>query len=227
MDEAARTARCDSRARPPMPTFEHGPVVNRRQYERIQALIESGISQRTPDRPLSCDARHDDRARGNLSVPSSRFSATQTRTMQQSSPTKRSMASPSSIQTKDNAAARRIARQLRGGMVYINEADRDGASPFGGSKQSGNSCEHREFGLAGSLEIKGHGRAGARLPGRQAPIASTDFETTVLAKHLGMGLAAAKRLKMHRMTMPSLPASFSQEGRGLPPNIGPSPTRHS
>ncbi|MET3793630.1 acyl-CoA reductase-like NAD-dependent aldehyde dehydrogenase [Aquamicrobium terrae] len=61
------------------------------------------------------------------------------------------------IQTRDNAAARRIARQLRVGMVYINEADWDAASPFGGFKQSGNGREHGEFGLADFLEIKATG----------------------------------------------------------------------
>ncbi|WP_409530217.1 aldehyde dehydrogenase family protein [Shinella sp.] len=61
------------------------------------------------------------------------------------------------IQTKDNAAARRIARQLRVGMVYINEADWEAASPFGGFKQSGNGREHGEFGLADFLEIKATG----------------------------------------------------------------------
>ena len=61
------------------------------------------------------------------------------------------------IQTPDLDRARRIARQLRVGMVYINRSDWDATAPFGGYKQSGNGREHGEFGLGDFLEIKATG----------------------------------------------------------------------
>lgn len=46
--------------------------------------------------------------------------------------------------------ARKVARQLRAGMVHINGASMDPRAPFGGYKQSGNG---REFGIHGLLEF--------------------------------------------------------------------------
>ncbi|MEQ1614084.1 MAG: aldehyde dehydrogenase family protein [Hyphomicrobiaceae bacterium] len=50
------------------------------------------------------------------------------------------------VQSADAARAKRVARQLRAGMVHINGAGADGKAPFGGYKQSGNG---REWGVAG------------------------------------------------------------------------------
>lgn len=58
------------------------------------------------------------------------------------------------IQTGDPETARRIARKLRVGMVYINGAGWDARAPFGGYKQSGNGREHGAWGLADYLETK-------------------------------------------------------------------------
>src|SRR3546814_6254880 len=45
------------------------------------------------------------------------------------------------VQTGDPERAKRVARQLRSGMVQMNGAGRAAGSPFGGYKQSGNSRE--------------------------------------------------------------------------------------
>ena len=59
------------------------------------------------------------------------------------------------ISTSDEERARRVAGQLRAGMVSINSASQDYAAPFGGYKQSGNGREWGEFGFDDYLEIKG------------------------------------------------------------------------
>ncbi|WP_419913291.1 aldehyde dehydrogenase family protein [Hoeflea sp.] len=58
------------------------------------------------------------------------------------------------VQTADQAKARRVARQLRAGMVQINGAQRPAGSPFGGYKQSGNGREGGRWGLEDFLEVK-------------------------------------------------------------------------
>jgi aldehyde dehydrogenase (NAD+) len=58
------------------------------------------------------------------------------------------------IQTGSNDRARRVARQLRSGMVNLNGNSNAPGSPFGGYKQSGNGREGGTYGLEEFLEIK-------------------------------------------------------------------------
>ena len=58
------------------------------------------------------------------------------------------------IQTTDNTKAKRVARQMRSGMVRINGSDSATFAPFGGMKQSGNGREGGKWGLEDYLEIK-------------------------------------------------------------------------
>ncbi|MEO3998993.1 aldehyde dehydrogenase family protein [Mesorhizobium sp. CAU 1732] len=58
------------------------------------------------------------------------------------------------IQTGDQERARRVARQLRSGMVQVNGTGRAPGSPFGGYKQSGLGREGGTFGLEDFLEVK-------------------------------------------------------------------------
>lgn len=58
------------------------------------------------------------------------------------------------IQCPDLDRARKIARRLRVGSIWINGADWQAEAPFGGYKQSGNGREHGEWGLHDYLEIK-------------------------------------------------------------------------
>lgn len=58
------------------------------------------------------------------------------------------------IQTGDPERARRVARQLRAGMVLLNGASRAPGSPFGGYKQSGLGREGGKYGLEDFLEVK-------------------------------------------------------------------------
>lgn len=58
------------------------------------------------------------------------------------------------VQTPDDEKRRRVARQLRSGMVETNAQGFGMGSPFGGYKQSGNGREGGVFGLEEFLEIK-------------------------------------------------------------------------
>ncbi len=54
----------------------------------------------------------------------------------------------------DMAVARRVAGEIRAGMVHVNGADMSLNAPFGGFKQSGTGREWGEFGLVDFLELK-------------------------------------------------------------------------
>jgi len=58
------------------------------------------------------------------------------------------------IQTQDASRAKRVARQLRSGMVEVNGQSFGAGAPFGGYKQSGNGREGGVWGLEDYLEIK-------------------------------------------------------------------------
>ena len=58
------------------------------------------------------------------------------------------------VQSGDLERAKKVARQLRAGMVQINGAGRASGSPFGGYKQSGNGREGGSHGLMEFLEVK-------------------------------------------------------------------------
>jgi aldehyde dehydrogenase (NAD+) len=57
--------------------------------------------------------------------------------------------------TSDEERAKRVAGQLRAGMVSLNSASQNYTAPFGGYKQSGNGREWGEYGFDDFLEIKG------------------------------------------------------------------------
>ena len=58
------------------------------------------------------------------------------------------------VSSGDRERAKRVARQLRAGMVHINNAPADSKAPFGGMKQSGNGREWGEFGIDEFIEVK-------------------------------------------------------------------------
>ena len=61
------------------------------------------------------------------------------------------------VQTSDPEKARRVARELRTGMVDMNGRARASGSPFGGMKQSGNGREGGEWGIDEFLEVRAIG----------------------------------------------------------------------
>jgi aldehyde dehydrogenase (NAD+) len=58
------------------------------------------------------------------------------------------------VTSPDLDRARKIAAQLRTGMVHINDASLDAMAPFGGYKQSGNGREWGAHGIDEFLEVK-------------------------------------------------------------------------
>ena len=58
------------------------------------------------------------------------------------------------LQTEDKEKAKRVAKKLRSGCVYINGNAADSGTPFGGYGQSGNGREGGNWGLEEYLEIK-------------------------------------------------------------------------
>ena len=58
------------------------------------------------------------------------------------------------LQTKDKEKAKRVAKKLRSGIVYINGNSADAGTPFGGYRQSGNGREGGIWGLEEFLEVK-------------------------------------------------------------------------
>jgi aldehyde dehydrogenase (NAD+) len=58
------------------------------------------------------------------------------------------------VQTDNWDRARRVARRLRAGSVYLNGVGQEYPSPFGGFKQSGNGREWGKYGLLDFTEFK-------------------------------------------------------------------------
>jgi len=58
------------------------------------------------------------------------------------------------LQTEDKEKAKRVAKKLRSGTVYINGNGPDSGTPFGGYRQSGNGREGGAWGLEEYLEVK-------------------------------------------------------------------------
>ena len=58
------------------------------------------------------------------------------------------------LQTEDKDKAKRVAKKLRSGIVYINGNAADAGTPFGGYRQSGNGREGGTWGLEEFLEVK-------------------------------------------------------------------------
>lgn len=58
------------------------------------------------------------------------------------------------VSSADLDRARKVARQIRTGMVHLNGAPLDNDAPFGGYKESGNGREWGHYGLEDFLEVK-------------------------------------------------------------------------
>ena len=58
------------------------------------------------------------------------------------------------VYAKDDDSAKRIAQEMKCGMVHINGAPLVAEAPFGGYKQSGNGREWGRYGLNEFFEVK-------------------------------------------------------------------------
>jgi aldehyde dehydrogenase (NAD+) len=159
---------------PDAPETVLGPVVSHIQFDKIQRLIEAGIAEGAtlaaggPGRPAGlnrgwyvrptvfADVRPDMTvAREEIFGPV--LSIIPYRDEEEAiaiaNDTPYGLAAY--IESADRDHARRVARRLRVGSVYINYPDLALDAPFGGYKQSGNGREYADFAFDDFLEIKG------------------------------------------------------------------------
>ncbi|WP_323012786.1 aldehyde dehydrogenase family protein [Devosia sp.] len=151
-----------------------GPVVSALQFDKIQALIQSGIEEGAilvtggPGRPeglaggyfvkptIFAGVTPDMRiAREEIFGPVLAILpyGTTDEAVHMANDTPYGLASY--LQTSDIEQGRRFAKKMRSGNVFMNYPAWDTGLPFGGYKQSGNGREYAEYGLDDFLEIKG------------------------------------------------------------------------
>jgi aldehyde dehydrogenase (NAD+) len=150
-----------------------GPVVNRTQWEKIQALIEKGIQEGAalvaggPGRPAGLNKGYyvrptifanvtNDMTIGREEIFGPVLSILgyhdEDHAVQIANDTPYGLAGYAS--SGDIARARRVSRRIRAGNVNLNGAMNERTAPFGGYKQSGNGREWGRFGFEEFLEIK-------------------------------------------------------------------------
>ena len=150
-----------------------GPVVNRTQWEKIQALIEKGIQEGAtlaaggPGRPAGLNKGYYVRPTVFANVTSDMTIAREEifgpvlsiigfkddeDAIRIANDTPYGLAGY--VSSGDIARARRVSRRIRAGNVNLNGVFNERAAPFGGFKQSGNGREWGRFGLEEYLEVK-------------------------------------------------------------------------
>lgn len=170
---AARVAAEFTQGPADAPGVRIGPVISGAQFDRIQALIASGLDEGArlvaggPGRPeglsrgwfvrptVFADVQPAHRiAREEIFGPVLSIlgydSVEQAITL--ANDTVYGLAAY--VQSRDIEAARAVARRLRAGVVYVNGPAWDPGLPFGGFKQSGNGREYGVFGLEDFTELK-------------------------------------------------------------------------
>lgn len=158
---------------PADPTTELGPLANRVQFEKVQALIERGIEEGATlvsggvGRPAGLN-------RGFFVKPTVFADVTAQMTIAREEifgP----VLSMMTYETEDEAVAiandtayglggyvragaieeaQRVGEKIRAGRVFLNGAPANAKVPFGGYKQSGNGREHGVFGFEEFFEVK-------------------------------------------------------------------------
>ena len=150
-----------------------GPVVNEKQYNKIQGLIKAGIDEGArivaggigrPDglsrgffvRPtVFADVNSQMTiAREEIFGPVLSIQAFDTEEEAVEIANDTDYGLTNYIQTQDSERGKRVAGQLRSGMVVLNGRPRGLGAPFGGMKQSGNGREGGMWGLEDFLEVK-------------------------------------------------------------------------
>jgi len=151
-----------------------GPVVSQLQYDKVQRLIEAGISEGAtlvtggPGRPDGLNRGYYIRptvfghVRPGMTIEREEIFGPvlsvisyddEDEAVRIANDTVYGLAAY--VQSKDIEHARRIARQLRAGQVSLNYPDWDVFAPFGGYKQSGNGREYADWAIHDFLEVKG------------------------------------------------------------------------
>ena len=165
----------------PLTSPDVGPVVSRKQFDKIQKLIEAGIGEGAtvvaggPGRPEGLDTGFYVRptvfadvtndmtiAREEIFGPVLCVLGYDTIDEAVAIANDSVYGLAGYIQGKDEAMIADVASRLRVGQVLVNQPHPDGMAPFGGYKQSGNGREWGDFGFEAFLEVKAV--LGAKLP---------------------------------------------------------------
>lgn len=173
MEIAREVAEGTEVGNPAQPGRHIGPLVSQLQYDRVQALIQTGIDEGArlvagglgrPDglnrgyyvRPtVFGDVTNDMRIAQEevfgpvLAMISYRDEA---EAIAIANDTPYGLAAY--VQSSDKTRAMAVAREIRAGMVHINGSDISYGSPFGGYKLSGNGREGGVYGIEDFCEIK-------------------------------------------------------------------------
>jgi aldehyde dehydrogenase (NAD+) len=158
-----------------------GPLVNRNQFERVNGLIEEGMSSTArlvaggPGRaagfargffvPPTVFA---DVSRDNMLFQKEIFGPVLTMTPFETEGEAIELANATPyglaayIQTACPARADRVAKKLRAGMVQVNGTSRAAGAPFGGLKASGHGREAGIWGIRAFQDVKSISGAAAR-----------------------------------------------------------------
>jgi len=177
-DEALEVAKAAAEAHrtgdPRSTETQLGPVVSQMQYDKIQRLIETGISEGARlvtgglGRPENLNRGYYIRptvfghvspdmtiAREEIFGPVLSVISYQDEddAVRIANDTVYGLAAY--VQSRNIENARRVASKMRAGSVYLNYPDWDTHAPFGGYKQSGNGREYADWGIHDFLEIKG------------------------------------------------------------------------
>jgi aldehyde dehydrogenase (NAD+) len=177
MDDAIQIAKAAAEGYSVGPTIDEntqlGPLVNRAQFRRVQALIQNGIDEGAQlvtggvGLPNGIE-------KGYYARPTVFAHVTPQMTIAQEEifgPVLSMIAYDSEaeaidiangtpyglaayVQSADQQRARDVARKLQAGSVHLNYPPADFAAPFGGVKRSGNGREWGEYGLREYLEVK-------------------------------------------------------------------------
>ena len=183
--EMARLVAESTKTGPSSDSGDHlGPVVSETQFNKVQNLIEKGVSEGArlvvggtgrPDglnrgyfvRPtVFADVNNDMIiAREEIFGPVLSIIPFDTEEEAVEIANDTVYGLTNYVQTGDRDRASRVTRQLRSGMVELNGEGRCEGSPFGGYKQSGNGREGGIWGLEEFLEVKSvSGWAGGPRP---------------------------------------------------------------
>jgi aldehyde dehydrogenase (NAD+) len=150
-----------------------GPVVSKKQYDKIINLIKSGIDEGAtlaaggPDLPNNLNKGYFIKPTIFTNVTNDMEIAkkeifgpvlsiipfeTEEEAIKITNQTEYGLGNY--LQTEDKEKAKRVAKKLRSGVVYINGNAADAGTPFGGYRQSGNGREGGTWGLEEFLEVK-------------------------------------------------------------------------
>jgi aldehyde dehydrogenase (NAD+) len=177
MDDAIQIAKAAAEGYSVGPTTDEntqlGPLVNRAQFRRVQALIQNGIDEGA-QLVTGGVGLPNGIGKGYYARPTVFAYVTPQMTIAQEEifgPVLSMIAYDSEaeaieiangtpyglaayVQSADQQRARDVARKLQAGSVHLNYPPADFAAPFGGVKRSGNGREWGEYGLREYLEVK-------------------------------------------------------------------------